>query len=134
MEFPKEKRGHFLYRFFCPKRIFSRFVFYLNLLSLECNFRIYILLYIKKYYFIHFCCLFLKLMKAFSVSLSHFNLTWYFSANRWNSITFILRFEVATYRFILIFLSLWYWFSIVLVQSRFIVQSRFGSFGSFLAF
>ena len=30
----------------------------------------YILLHIKKHYFIHFCCLFLKLSKAFSVSLS----------------------------------------------------------------
>ena len=30
----------------------------------------YILLHIKKHYFIHFCYLFLKLLKAFSVSFS----------------------------------------------------------------
>ena len=36
----------------------------------EYTFRIYILLHIKRHYFIHFCCLFLKSSKAFSVSLS----------------------------------------------------------------
>ena len=30
LELPKEKRGQFLYRWFCPKKIFLRFVFYLN--------------------------------------------------------------------------------------------------------
>ena len=35
---------------------------------IEYTFRIYILLHIKKHYFIHFYCLFLKSSKAFSVS------------------------------------------------------------------
>ena len=76
---------------------------------------------------------FLKLEKAFSVSWSHFNLSWSFSANQWTSFYhFSLRFEVFLtfffYCFILIFLSLWSWFSTVILQSRFVVQSRFGSF------
>ena len=54
----------------------------------EYTFRIYILLHTKKYYFIQFCCLFLNLAKAFSVSLSHFNLALFFSVNPWNSTTF----------------------------------------------
>ena len=46
------------------------FVFYFNLQPTEYTFSICILLHIKKHYFIHFCCLFLKPSKAFSVSLS----------------------------------------------------------------
>ena len=78
-----------------------------------------------KYYFKHFCCLFPKITKAFSVSLSHFNLTWSFSADfkRFYCFFFTMR-----NCFILIFFSLWYWFNRVIVQSRCIVQSRFGSF------
>ena len=34
------------------------------------TFRVYILLRIKKYYFLHFCCLFLKSSEAFSASLN----------------------------------------------------------------
>ena len=34
------------------------------------HFLIHMLLHIEKHYFIHFCCLFLKLSKAFSVYLS----------------------------------------------------------------
>ena len=30
LELTEEKRRHFLYRLFCPKGIFLRFVFYLN--------------------------------------------------------------------------------------------------------
>ena len=45
------------------------FVFNLNVQYTKYTLRIYILLPIKKYYFIHFCCLFLKSWKAFSVSL-----------------------------------------------------------------
>ena len=61
-----------MYRFFFfPRRkCFLTFVFYLNVLYVEYAFRIYIPLHIKKHYFIHFCCLFLKLSNAFSVSLS----------------------------------------------------------------
>ena len=100
----------------------------------------YILLHVKKYYFIHFCCLFLKLVKTFSVS-SHFNLTWSFSANRWNPTTFFCDLKLF-YRFYftmhncfsVIFRSLWYWFSTVIVQSRFIVQSCFGSYLAFYMF
>ena len=46
--------------------------YYLNVYCIEYIFRIYILLYIKKHYFIH-CCLFLKSSKAFSVSLNEMN-------------------------------------------------------------
>ena len=63
-----KKKGIF---YTCPKGLFSIFVFYLNV-CIEYTFRIYILLHIKKYYFIHFCCLFLKSSKAFSVSLTVF--------------------------------------------------------------
>ena len=66
----KRKRGLFLYRLFCPKAVFLRFVFHLNVQCVEHNFRRYILLHIKKHYFIHFCRLFLKSSKTFSVSLS----------------------------------------------------------------
>ena len=69
MVLAKEKRGHFLYCLFCPKEIFFKFVSTLNVKCIEYTFRIYILLLIKKHYFIHFCCLFLKSSKAFSVSL-----------------------------------------------------------------
>ena len=69
MELAKEKRANFLYRLFRRKGIFLRFVFHFNVLCIEYTFRIYILLHIKKHYFIHFCCLFLKLSKAFSVYL-----------------------------------------------------------------
>ena len=40
-----------------------------NVLCIEKTFRIYIRLDIKKHYFMHFCCLFLKSSKAFSVFL-----------------------------------------------------------------
>ena len=59
----KEKRVHFLYRLFYPKGIFLRFVFYFNVQCIEYTFRIYILLHIKKHYFIYFCCLFLTLFR-----------------------------------------------------------------------
>ena len=71
MELAKEKRGHFLYRSFCSKKIFLTFVSYLNIWCIEYSFRIYILLHIKRHYFIHFWCLFLKSSKAFSVSLRY---------------------------------------------------------------
>ena len=72
--FAKEKRGPSLYHLFCPKELFfytcvSFFYLYLNVWCIEYFFRMYILLHIKKYYFIHLCCLFLNSSKAFSVSL-----------------------------------------------------------------
>ena len=51
----REKRPHFSFLTFH--------------ISLGYHFQIYILLHIKKHYIIHFCCLFLKSSKAFSVSL-----------------------------------------------------------------
>ena len=68
----KKKEDIFCTVFFFPPRrkCFLTFVFYLNVLYVEYAFRIYIPLHIKKHYFIHFCCLFLKLSNAFSVSLS----------------------------------------------------------------
>ena len=90
----------------------------------------YTYFYISKNITSYTYCLFLKLTKAFSVSLSHFNLTWSFFANRWNSTTFSQTGSVSNVfcftmhnRFILIFLSLWYWFSTVIIQPRFIAQS-----------
>ena len=59
----------FLHRLFCPMGIFLTFLFQLPVQCIECTFRIYIFLHIKKHYVIHFCCLFLKSSKAFSVSL-----------------------------------------------------------------
>ena len=41
-------------------------------ICIEYTFRIYILLQIKKRYFIHFCCLFLKSSKILSVFLKEF--------------------------------------------------------------
>ena len=48
---------------------FKKIVFYLNVQCNKYTFRIYILVHIKKHYFIHFCCLFLKSLKAVSASL-----------------------------------------------------------------
>ena len=59
----KKKEG-----IFCTVYLVT-FVFYLNVQCIEYTFRKYILLHIQKYYLIHFCCLFLKSSKAFSVSL-----------------------------------------------------------------
>ena len=58
--------------YFVRRTFFLRFVFYLNVECIEYVFRIYILLHIKKYYFIHFYCLLLKSSKAFTVSLKQF--------------------------------------------------------------
>ena len=66
----QKEKGHFLNRLFCPKEKFSTFMFYLNVKCIEYTFRIYILFHIKKHYFIHSSCLFLKSSKSFSVSLS----------------------------------------------------------------
>ena len=44
-------------------------MFCLNVQRIEYIFRIQMLLHIKKYFFIHFCCLFLKSSKVFSASL-----------------------------------------------------------------
>ena len=60
----ESKKRTFLYCLFYPNANFSRFVFYLNVYCTEYTFRI------CNHYFIHFCCLFLKSLKAFSVSLS----------------------------------------------------------------
>ena len=66
----KKREGIFYTVYFVQRKIFLN----LCLLSLyvkciEYTFRICILLLIKKHYFIHFCSLFLKSPKAFSVSL-----------------------------------------------------------------
>ena len=65
----KKKKAFFLYRSLCPKELFLTFVFYFNIQCTEYTFRRYILLHIKKHFFIHFFCLFLKSPKTFSVSL-----------------------------------------------------------------
>ena len=65
----KKKEGifctvYFVWREFCQELCF------ISMYNIEYTFRIYILLHIKKHYFIHFCCLLLKSSKAFSVSLT----------------------------------------------------------------
>ena len=65
----KKKEGIFLKFILSEVNFFKIYVFYFNVQYIKYTFRIYILLHIKKHYFIHFCCLFLKSSKAFSVSL-----------------------------------------------------------------
>ena len=57
MELAKEKRRKVFVPFILSQwNFFLRFVFYYNIQYIEYTFRIYILLHIKKEYFIHFCC------------------------------------------------------------------------------
>ena len=63
LELAKEKRGHFLCRLLCPKRVFFKIcVLFQRLQCLEHIFKIYILSHIRKHHFI-------KSSKVFSVSL-----------------------------------------------------------------
>ena len=48
LELVKEKIGHFLYRLFCPKGIFLRFVFYSNVLYIVNTISEYTYFYISK--------------------------------------------------------------------------------------
>ena len=63
LQLAKEKRGHFLFLLFCPKKTF---VFYLRVQCIEYTFKILIHLHIKS----NTLCLFLKSPKAYSVSLT----------------------------------------------------------------
>ena len=54
---------------------------FISIYSVLNTFRIYMFLRIKKHYFIHFCCLFLKSSKAFSVSLSQIHTRLFWMAN-----------------------------------------------------
>ena len=54
----RKKRGHFLYRSFCLKKIFVTCMFYLSVQCIEFTFRIDILLHLKRHYFIHFLLVF----------------------------------------------------------------------------
>ena len=64
-----KKRGHFLYCLFYPKEISLTF-FLSQCVAHWIHFQnIHTFIY-QKHYFIHFCCLFLKLSKAFIVSLT----------------------------------------------------------------
>ena len=65
----RKKKRAFLYRLFCPKKIFLIYVFYVNVQCIEYTSRTYILLHIKKTLLYTLFCLFLKSSKAFSVSL-----------------------------------------------------------------
>ena len=60
-------KGHFLCRLFWPKEIFLTFVFYLNVQCMK-KLSEYTYFYISKN--ITYFCLFLKLLKALSISLS----------------------------------------------------------------
>ena len=69
MELAKEKSILYFVACVLSKGIFSRLCFILMYIVLN-TLSEYIQFYIsKKHYFIHFCCLFLKSLKAFSVSL-----------------------------------------------------------------
>ena len=50
----KKKEGRFCTVNFVRGNFILTFVFYLNIYYIECTFRIYTLLHIKKYYCIHF--------------------------------------------------------------------------------
>ena len=69
MEFAKEKRGHFLYRLFYPKELFSTFVFYLSFEYCIEYFQNIHTFTCQKTLIRTLFCLFLKSLKAFSVSL-----------------------------------------------------------------
>ena len=87
----ERKKRAFFVPLILSKGNFLTFAFYLK--CVEYTFRKYILLHIKKYYFIHFCRLFLKPWKTFSVSFSkHFLLydLWYFLQLRTTAIRIIL--------------------------------------------
>ena len=56
--------------YFVQRKLFEHLRF-ISMYSIEWTFEIYILLLIKKNYFIYFCSLFLKSSKAFSVSLNN---------------------------------------------------------------
>ena len=72
----ERKKKDFLYCLFCPKEFFLTFVLIYSISQCivywihEYTFKINTLLHIKKHYFIQFCCLFIKSLKAFSVFLS----------------------------------------------------------------
>ena len=68
MELSKEKRGHFLYSLFWPTWVFFNICVLSQCIVYSIHFQ-NIFLHIKKHCFMHFCCLFLKSSKSFSVSL-----------------------------------------------------------------
>ena len=66
----KRKKSAFFVTFILPKGNFLNIWVLFQCLVYWIHFQnTYILLHIKKHYFIHFCCLFLKSSKAFSVSI-----------------------------------------------------------------
>ena len=65
----RKKKEHIFCAVYFIRREFFQDFFYLNEQCIEYTFRMYILLHIKKYYFIHFFCWLLKWSKAFKVSL-----------------------------------------------------------------
>ena len=67
----RKKKEAIFVPFILSEVIFLIFVFYLNVQCIEYTFRTYLLLHVKKPYFVHFCCLLLKSSKASSVSLRH---------------------------------------------------------------
>ena len=62
----KNKEGIFCTAYFVQREVFENLCF---ISIYEYTSRVYILLHIKKHYFIQFYCLFLKSSKAFNVSL-----------------------------------------------------------------
>ena len=74
----KGKKGHSLYRLFCPKRIFLRSLFYLNVQSTEYNFRIYILLHIKNTLLHTFLLLVFKIVESLQCTLKSKNVLTFF--------------------------------------------------------
>ena len=65
----KKKEDNFCTVYFVRKEFFFNICVLSQCIVYRIPFQIYIRLHIKKHYFVNFCCLFLKLLKAFSVSL-----------------------------------------------------------------
>ena len=63
----KKKRAFFVPFVLSEGNFFKICVLYQYIHSVLNTLSIYILLHIKKHYFLHFCCLFLKSLKAYSV-------------------------------------------------------------------
>ena len=63
----KKKRAFFVPFVLSEGNIFKICVLYQYIHSVLNTLSIYVLLHIKKHYFLHFCCMFLKSLKAYSV-------------------------------------------------------------------
>ena len=145
MDYAKEKRGYVWSRLFCSKGIFLRFMVYLFMYSIISMYSILNTLLEYTYFYISknitsytFVACFQKLRKPSVYPSVILILHGPFLpiggilplSSQISSVSTVFFFTMHNC-FILIFFSLWYWFSTVIVQSRSIVQSCFGSFLAF---